>query len=168
MDMRQRGFTLIELLVVIAIIGILSSIVLLAIGNARQKGADAGIKGNLNTIRTMAERYNLENDFSYGSQAGYAGAADAPCGTTGMWSNTTITQATKNASKQASPTTLKNTPNSASVCGSTDSTWFVAVPLKTDTLNAWCIDSLGRAQTSPLISLDSSIEVNNAIQHGCP
>src|SRR3989344_8957238 len=61
-----KGFTLIELLVVIAIIGILSSIVLLAIGNARSTGSDASIKANLSTIRSQAELYALMNGNSYG------------------------------------------------------------------------------------------------------
>jgi prepilin-type N-terminal cleavage/methylation domain-containing protein len=51
----DRGFTLIELLVVIAIIGILASVVLASLNTARDKGADAATKSNLNNIRAQAE-----------------------------------------------------------------------------------------------------------------
>jgi len=51
----RRGFTLIELLVVIAIIGILSSVVIASLSNARGKGNVAAIKQNLASIRTQAE-----------------------------------------------------------------------------------------------------------------
>lgn len=44
---KNKGFTLIELLVVIAIIGILSSVVLASLNDARGKARTAQVQGNL-------------------------------------------------------------------------------------------------------------------------
>ncbi len=60
----QRGFTLIELLVVVAIIGILSSIVLVSLNSARQKGRDASAKGSVSSMRAAAE-IMYDNDGNY-------------------------------------------------------------------------------------------------------
>lgn len=53
--MRNKGFTLIEMLVVVAVIGILSSVVLTALGPARDKAKDTRITEELAQVRSLAE-----------------------------------------------------------------------------------------------------------------
>ena len=52
---KNRGFTLIELLVVVAIIGLLASIVVVALGTARQGGRDTRAIADLRQIQTAME-----------------------------------------------------------------------------------------------------------------
>jgi general secretion pathway protein G len=53
----KRGFTLIELLVVIAIIGILSSVVLASLNDARQKSRDAKRISDVKQLQLALELY---------------------------------------------------------------------------------------------------------------
>jgi len=54
---KARGFTLIELLVVIAIIGILSSVVLASLNDARQKSRDAKRVADIKQLQLALELY---------------------------------------------------------------------------------------------------------------
>lgn len=59
--MNKKGFTLIELLVVIAIIGLLSTLAVVALGNARQKANDAKRLADTKQIQTALELYHTDN-----------------------------------------------------------------------------------------------------------
>ncbi len=52
-----RGFTLIELMVVISIIGMLSSVMMVSLKNARNKSLDAKVKAQLRNLRSSAAIY---------------------------------------------------------------------------------------------------------------
>ncbi len=58
----KKGFTLIELLVVVAIIGVLASIVLSSLNEARAKARDARRLSDIKTIQTALELYFLDNN----------------------------------------------------------------------------------------------------------
>ena len=61
----SRGFTIIELLIVVAIIAVLTGIVLVSVVAYINKGKDAAIQGNLNTIVTNgAEYFDRTSSFS--------------------------------------------------------------------------------------------------------
>lgn len=59
---NQKGFTLIELLVVIAIIGILSAVVLAALGSARTSAKNTAAKAQLSQMRAQLEVESGEYD----------------------------------------------------------------------------------------------------------
>lgn len=71
------GFTLIELLVVIAIIGLLASIVIIGLSDARNKAKDARIMMEMWQVRTIAEAIRYEYD-SYATTCAGDLNQDAP------------------------------------------------------------------------------------------
>ncbi|MCA9356507.1 type II secretion system protein [Candidatus Nomurabacteria bacterium] len=136
--MYNRAFTIIELLITISIIGALASIVLGAIGSAKDKAADTAIKGNLDNIRSQAYIYFAENgDFG-------AKVESSDC-TLGLFADSVISSAVadsvaKNGGEEADCV--------SSGSGSNADSWAISVPLKSDTGDTWCIDSEGIAVQS--------------------
>jgi len=132
------GFTLIELLVVIAIIGVLSSIVLASLNNARAKGSDAAIKSDVSGLRSAAELYFNDNSNSYGSQA-----YTANCGgtVTGVFSDAVVQQYIDDAITKSG-----QTASTAAKCYSAATSYVIAVQLKSSSANGWCVDSTGNSR----------------------
>ena len=116
---------------VIAIIGILSSIVVAALNNARGKGADAKVKSQLSSTRAKAEIYNENNNSSY------APAVSGPC-------TTVPSMFTDVASGMSVQLAAANYPGSTLTCYSTAGAYAISATLPgLGGTNSWCIDSSG-------------------------
>lgn len=78
---KNKGFTLIELLVVIAIIGLLSTLAVVALNNARQKSRDARRVADVKQVQTAFELYYNDCNRYPGTAAGDASVAgsDGTC-----------------------------------------------------------------------------------------
>lgn len=151
----NKGFTLIELLVVVAIIAILSAVVLSFLGNAKNRGTDAAVKANLNTIRGSSELFASNNGNSFGSTL----PLTTPCpaynssSTNMLQKDKTIADAIAEAVKRG---------DGSSACYSSSTIWVIAVGLKTSTTASplsWCVDSGG---ASKQVNFDPANSINSA------
>lgn len=78
---RSAGFTLIELLVVVAIIGLLASIIILSLGNARLKARDARRISDLEQLKNALELYYNQCGLEYPSALDTSANNGCPVGT---------------------------------------------------------------------------------------
>ncbi len=77
---NKKGFTLIELLVVIAIIALLSTLAVVALGNARQKSRDAKRLSDVKQVQTALELYFTDqNGYPVVATAIVLGGTSAKC-----------------------------------------------------------------------------------------
>ena len=80
-EQRSLGFTLIELLVVISIIGLLASIILASLSNAKQKSRDAAIEEEVIQLRNWFELQRAPGgsySAAYGGITGGGGSPNSP------------------------------------------------------------------------------------------
>lgn len=124
MNMQNKGFTLIELLVVIAIIGLLSSLAVVSLGNARDKAYDAQIKSDLSQVRTYAVVTYETGDFTAFVMSGITPALKPPA-----------------CSSDTAAYQLKKSVAVSSVV----SAWVAYAHLCGAPTTAFCVDSTGQA-----------------------
>ncbi len=120
---KQKGFTLIELLVVIAIIGLLSTLAVVALNNARQKARDAKRVADVKQMQTAMELfYNDCNGYPVQTPAALittalnAGASAGADGCDGDAGEPTIN--TFLSTIPTAPLPLDNTPTCTTANGS--------------------------------------------------
>lgn len=111
-----RGFTLIELLVVVAIIGLLASVVLANVNQARDQGRNASIKNQMSQMRSQAEIF-------YTPSSGYSG----------LCSDGDI-QDLLDSAAESSP--------GSETCNDATEEYAASMPMA-DSSQHWCVDSSG-------------------------
>lgn len=139
----KRGFTLIELLVVVAIIGILVSFVLALLNNARNKGADAGVKSNLKNATVQGEVFYNTNKTYPNSYTNFCSTTSPQGGAATIY---ILMKAAAKVSGYASYGINIAGTSGTATCHDNALGWAAEVPLKSAGANQmWCVDWTGKS-----------------------
>jgi len=114
------GIIIAVILPALAILGILSSVVLVSLNTARQKGQDAQVKSVLSQMRTEAEVYYGQNNNSYSTASNCS---------SGMFADPSFATIKSSLKSDATPT-----------CYAEGTTYAISAPLSTSGQN-YCVDS---------------------------
>ena len=148
----EKGFTLLELLVVIVIIGILVSVVLVALTDARKKGGDGGVKSNLAGSRSQAEVFYNTNTVAPNSYTSVCtnGAVGGAQG---------IGLAVLAAAKAAGLSTVAQDVAGSlttATCNDSLGAWAAEVPLRQGGM--WCVDWTNKSISTAGSTLSNGID----------
>lgn len=141
---KNQGFTLIELLVVIAIVGVLASVVIASLLDARKKNADTAAKQALSSGPPQSELYYQANSYSYAGVCTSGATAGA-----GVKSIYEIVLSSAKAQNLAVITVNGTGTLSTATCNTSASAWAAEVPLQYKNIGGagasamFCTDSVG-------------------------
>lgn len=157
MKSEKKGFTLIELLVVVAIIAMLATVVLAALGSARNKGADASVKSNLTNARAQGEIFYNTNTAAPNSYTSVCtnGNGGGTLGAVGVGS---MIQNAVKATGLSSYTINGTGTLTTATCNDSSTAWAAEVPLKAGGM--WCVDSTGKSKNAGVVTIGAGTACN--------
>jgi len=128
--MSKKGFTLIELLVVIAIIGLLSTLAVVSLNNARSKSRDAKRVSDIKQVQTALELYYADqNGYPAGTATEIGSSSAAVCLASAGW----VTQANCTGTVYMGNVPQNPLPNGATYVynvGSSNATYTISFSLE--------------------------------------